>query len=519
MFLDFYHLREQPFGVTPDPRFLYLSRTHREALASLFYGVEMGRGFLALIAQPGMGKTTLLFHLLERLRESACTAFLFQTQCDSREFLRYLLADMGIDSHGHDLVQMHEQLNDALIRFKRADKRFVLVIDEAQNLDDSVLETVRLLSDFETPSAKLMQIIISGQPQLAAKLARPSLIQLRQRVAILSRLEPFSPAETDRYIDARLNVAGYDGGPLFTSDARAIIAARGRGIPRNINNLCFNALSLGYALRRKKIDGEIVREVIKDLDVESLVREGADAPRTDSPGSPTEPPRPFGSKWRGELGARAFRATALAASIVLASLLLFPSVRRLLGTHLDRVFSGSSVLLTKSHGLSRPTLPLTVSATTSPDKSAVADGAAIGPSGPTLPLTVSATTSPDKSAVADGAAIGPSGPTLPLTVSATTPPDKSAVVDGAASDTVPSGNPTVVVEVKPSQTLEQISVSHFGRFDKKLLQEIRALNPRITDPDHIETGQRIILPGRTLTSPGTDSAGRADVEPMTSARN
>ena len=491
MFLDYYHLREQPFGVTPDPRYLYLSPTHREALASLYYGVEASRGFLALIAEPGMGKTTLLFQLLEQLRESACAAFLFQTQCDSRELLRYLLADMGIDSQGHDLVEMHEQLNDALTRLKRADRRFVLVIDEAQNLDDSVLETVRLLSDFETPSSKLMQIILSGQPQLAAKLARPSLAQLRQRIAILGRLEPFSPAETDRYIDHRLRVAGYEGGALFASDARAIIAARSRGIPRNINNLCFNALSLGYALGRKKIDGEIALEAVRDLDVEPLGRMG-DVPQSAVPPAPPAEPR-SAPRWveHSGFGRRPFRTAALAASIVLASLLLFPSVRRLLGTHLDRFFSGSFVLLTKSHDLSRPTLP----------------------------LTVSATTPPDKSAVVGGAAIGLSRPILPLTVSTTTPADKSAVVDGAASDTVPSGNPTVVVEVRPSQTLEQISVSHFGRFDKKLLQEIRALNPRITDPDHIETGQRIILPTRTLTSPGTDSAGRAEVEPMTSARN
>jgi hypothetical protein len=336
-----------------------------------------------------------------------------------------------------------------------------------------------------------MQIILSGQPQLAAKLARPSLAQLRQRIAILGRLEPFSAAETDQYIDHRLRVAGYEGGALFTSDARAIIAVRSRGIPRNINNLCFNALSLGYALGRKKIDGEIALEAVRDLDVEPLGRMG-DVPQSAVPPAPPAEPR-SAPRWveHSGFGRRPFRTAALAASIVLASLLLFPSVRRLLGTHLDRFFSGSFVLLTKSHDLSRPTLP----------------------------LTVSATTPPDKSAVVGGAAIGLSRPILPLTVSTTTPADKSAVVDGAASDTVPSGNPTVVVEVRPSQTLEQISVSHFGRFDKKLLQEIRALNPRITDPDHIETGQRIILPTRTLTSPGTDSAGRAEVEPMTSARN
>ncbi|MGB9432665.1 MAG: AAA family ATPase, partial [Candidatus Acidiferrum sp.] len=139
MFLDFYQLKEQPFGVTPDPHFLYLSGSHREALASLFYGVETGRGLMALVAPPGMGKTTLLFRLLEHLRRSARTAFLFQTQCDSFGLMRYLMGDLGIDTRGQDFVTMHEQLNELLVREANNGKRFVLVIDEAQNLDDSVL--------------------------------------------------------------------------------------------------------------------------------------------------------------------------------------------------------------------------------------------------------------------------------------------------------------------------------------------------------------------------------------------
>jgi general secretion pathway protein A len=158
MFLEYYGLREQPFGVTPDPRFLYFGATHREALASLFYGIESGCGFLALIAPPGMGKTTLLFHLLEKLRSSAQTVFLFQTQCGSREMFRHLLNDLGIDSLEQDLAAMHESLNSVLLSNARKGRRVVLVIDEAQNLKDSVLETVRLLSDFETPQAKLLQI-------------------------------------------------------------------------------------------------------------------------------------------------------------------------------------------------------------------------------------------------------------------------------------------------------------------------------------------------------------------------
>ena len=259
MFLDFYKLREQPFSDTPDPRFTYLSRTHREALASLFYGLETGRGFLALIAEPGMGKTTLLFHVLELLRRSARTAFLFQTQCDSRELLRYLLADIGIDSQEKDLAWMHEQLKQALIDTASAGKRFVVFIDEAQNLGESVLETIRLLSDFETPHSKLMQIVLAGQPQLADTLARPALAQLRQRISILSRLHPFTPAEVDAYMNHRLKVAGDESGHLFTPEARAMIAAKSKGVPRNINNLCFNSLSLGYSLGKKEIDCSLMR--------------------------------------------------------------------------------------------------------------------------------------------------------------------------------------------------------------------------------------------------------------------
>jgi len=270
MFLQYYGLREQPFGVTPDPRFLYFSATHREALASLFYGIESGCGFLALIAPPGMGKTTLLFHLLEKLRGSAQTVFLFQTQCGSREFFRYLLTDLGVDASEQNLARMHESLNAVLMRNARVGRRVVLVIDEAQNLDDSVLETVRLLSDFETPQAKLLQIVLAGQPQLADKLSNPALTQLRQRISIVSRLHPFTRVETMVHIEYRLCTAGYSGPPLFKYDATELIAAHSGGIPRIINNICFNAMTLGFAKRQKQIDASVVSEVLADLDIEGL---------------------------------------------------------------------------------------------------------------------------------------------------------------------------------------------------------------------------------------------------------
>ncbi len=288
MFLDFYGLREQPFGVTPDPRFLYLSPAHREALASLYYGVESERGFLALIAKPGLGKTTLLFHLLEKFRQNARTVFLFQTQCNSREFMRFLLAELGVETPDQDFVRLHEQFNKMLLEESRAGRRFIVVIDEAQNLDASVLETVRLLSDFETPQAKLLQIILSGQPELADKLASSHLAQLRQRVSLLNHLVPLSVDESGRYIEHRLHVAGYSGEPLFAPQALKAIARFTEGVPRNINNCCFNVLSLGFALGQKVVDLAMVEEVIHDLDISRHVTEvagvapGREVPSLDS---------------------------------------------------------------------------------------------------------------------------------------------------------------------------------------------------------------------------------------------
>jgi general secretion pathway protein A len=271
MFLEFYGLREQPFGVTPNPRFLYMSPTHREALASLFYGIDSERGFLALIAKPGMGKTNILFQLLQQFQSKARTAFLFQTQCTSREFMRFLLLELGCEVNAdQDLVSMHEQFNRCLLQEAHAGRKFIVVVDEAQNLEPSVLETIRLLSDFETPQAKLLQIVLSGQPELADKLAKPSLRQLRQRISLLSTLAPLTPEEVARYINHRLRAAGRQEGLPFTGSAVKMIAQLSEGIPRNINNLCFNALSLGCALRQKTVDIEVLQQVMEDFDLSNL---------------------------------------------------------------------------------------------------------------------------------------------------------------------------------------------------------------------------------------------------------
>jgi general secretion pathway protein A len=297
MYLNFFGLSEQPFGVTPDPRFLYLSEAHKEALASLYYGIEANRGFIGLIAQPGMGKTTMLFHLLETFRSSARIAFLFQTHCNSKEFMRLLLAELGCEEDTQDLVKMYDEFNTRLLQIAQEGHRLIVVVDEAQNLEPEVLETLRLLSNFETSKAKLMHIILAGQPALAQKLAGPRLTQLRQRVSIVQGLAPLSHAEVKNYVEHRLRVAGYRGAPIFTSDAYESIATATEGIPRNINNFCFNALSLACALRKKNVDSDVVNEVLADLDIQKLtwglpsqtVGGTPYHPMPDAPRSPSEP--------------------------------------------------------------------------------------------------------------------------------------------------------------------------------------------------------------------------------------
>jgi len=221
---------------------------------------------MSLIAKPGMGKTTILLHLLNQLGEAARSVFLFQTLCSPEALLHDLLRDLGVVDPSGDIGRMQEQLNRVLMAEARHGRKVVVVIDEAQNLEDSALELLRMLSNFETTSYKLMQIILAGQPQLSEKLASPHLLQLRQRIAISAWLQPLSADETRLYVKHRLQVAGFDfRTALFTPKAGALIAKYSEGIPRNINNICFNALSVGWASKQRTIEKEVVREAVREM--------------------------------------------------------------------------------------------------------------------------------------------------------------------------------------------------------------------------------------------------------------
>jgi type II secretory pathway predicted ATPase ExeA/outer membrane protein OmpA-like peptidoglycan-associated protein len=264
-------LQENPFGVTPDIRFLYQSHTHREALTSLINGIDFGFGFQVLIGQPGMGKTSLLLSLLERFRTDAHTAFVFQPQNEPHDLLQSVLYELGTSSTETSLHKLFEQVNDVLYRAARDRKRVILVVDEAQNLEYVVLEALRQLSNFETPDAKLLQVVLAGQPQLAEKLAAGAHEQLRQRISAISRLRPLALDETAAYIHHRLATAGYSRADLFTESGVHLIWNHSKGVPRNINTLCFGAMMLGFAERTKSIGEPILEEAARALDLNSAL--------------------------------------------------------------------------------------------------------------------------------------------------------------------------------------------------------------------------------------------------------
>lgn len=316
MLAQHFGFREDPFGATPDPRYLYSSRTHREALASLQYAFYSNRGFTALIAAPGMGKTTLLFELLQRLRDTARTAFLFNSQCDSKDLVHSILTEIGLTPQ-ESLGSMLQQLNSELIETARAGRRFVVVVDEAQNLSEPALETLRLLTNFETSRTKLMQIVLSGQSQLHEILLRPGLVQLRQRISTFCHLEPFAREETVAYIGHRLTVAGYQGPTLFTAEVLSRIADVSEGIPRNINTLCFNALSLSCALKKKTVDMDVLDEVLRDLQLAPQASAAQHEEQKKSEAIEVSPEPPPSRGRDGRLSH--MRALALAALLLIAA--------------------------------------------------------------------------------------------------------------------------------------------------------------------------------------------------------
>jgi general secretion pathway protein A len=266
MYLDFYGLRERSFSETPDPKFLFLTPGHREALAQLIYGIQEGKGFIVLTGEVGTGKTTLLRTFMERIGPSTHVAFIFDSTMPYDGLVEYMLEDFGIPSAGKTRAQRLFALNHFLIECQRAGETAAIVVDEAQNLSPESLEHLRLLSNFEMPTGKLLQIILVGQPELRDKLALPELRQLRQRLAMRCVIRPLTPEETRSYIASRLHVAGASDTRLFTDAAVKRIAAYTNGIPRLVNILCDHCLLIGYTDQTRQVEREMVERGIEYLE-------------------------------------------------------------------------------------------------------------------------------------------------------------------------------------------------------------------------------------------------------------
>jgi general secretion pathway protein A len=273
MYNSYFGFLESPFSVTPDPRFFYTNSNYLEVDASLRYGIEAKKGFMVVTGEVGTGKTTLLRKLLRSFETTVRSVFIFNTHLSFPELLQVALHDLGLaSSKDASNVTMLEQLNGYLIEQLEQGHTVAMLIDEAQNLSIEALEDLRLLSNLETDQQKLLQIVLMGQPELDTKLDQAALRQLKQRVAIHSRLDPLTDEEVNAYIDFRLRTTGYAGKGLFHRDAIRQIACYSKGIPRLINIICDNALLIAYAESRKIVPVDIVKQVARDLRIGSEVQ-------------------------------------------------------------------------------------------------------------------------------------------------------------------------------------------------------------------------------------------------------
>jgi len=503
MLLDYYGLNEQPFGVTPDPRYLFFSEGHREALAAIYYAIEERRGFSALVAKPGMGKTTLLFRLLESLQESARTAFLFQAGQDSRDFLDSLVRDLGIAAKSTDLPALHDALNTMLVKEMEENRRVVVVIDEAQNLTEQMLEQVRLLSNFETPAAKMIHIVLAGQPGLADKLASPGLTQLRQRVGSVAHLPALNLKEITQYVDHRLGAAGYRGPQLFASDALENIAAISEGIPRNINSICFQSLSLGFVYQKRQIDTAIVREVSRDLELRKETQARHTGPKITV--SPTT------------AGTRARTPRALSPAPATATWPAFPAAAQAADFgYYGMPHSSERKALRSSVGMIAfllVFLPLiTLGALT---KAGIVDGNAVidrlanvvrhsdPQSGrtPTASAPLTSTPSLANSPQKSEGNISEADPPVAVPTSSSAPSSGSpgpAMQDNSAAPPPADASKPMLIRLTRKQTVNDLATEYFGTSDRSAVQLILSQNPRVRHAyQMLPAGTQLVLPAKS----------------------
>ena len=540
MYCKFYGFSEEPFSVTPDPSVFYQSALHREVLASLVYGIRQRRGFLSIVGEPGTGKTTLLRSVMNQVNENTEIAFIFNTDVTFEQLLNLALVELDLTPESKPLAKVEaiNRLNEFAIQQLTKARNIALIIDEAQNLDVETLEKLRLLSNLETSKHKLIQIILSGQPELDVKLDSPELVQLRQRISVRRCLAPLDENSTYEYIQHRLAAAGYCGAPIFSHRARHLVWKYSGGVPRKINVLCDNALLIGYALGNHKIESDAVQEVIGDLDWK-----------------PSRKKRTAGGLRLGQIGARRlglYTGAAMLATIVVAALVNGFPLGRDFGVNLwsgiaARVANDSrthqSTMMRQADHLVGDQMFSSVSEVSPEERSrkdqgatvAAADSAAMtvqvavqveprvgsGQNGmgleneqqntdQTIAQMQEAESLVSQQTSTSGAPVNP----VPAELKVGAADSRSSSV-GEDSDSsfqqleelISELDRAAVVEqsqengfviVKRGDTLSRLIRRFYGRFDNELLQAVLQENPGLKNLNHIEVGQSIRLPRNLL---------------------
>jgi general secretion pathway protein A len=288
MYEQFFDLRERPFDLTPSPRFLVLTDSHREALSNLEYGIASRKGITLLLGEAGAGKTTLIRTAVERQSAQVHCVHLSNPTLTREEFVELLAAKFKLTGQAAaSKASMLVELERVLIERRERGESTVLIVDEAQSLSPELLEEIRLLANIETNDEKLMSLILAGQPELATRLNTPALRQLKQRIALRCELKPLALAETAAYLVGRIRAAGGQGAQVFTREAVALIHERSLGLPRTINVIADNALVSGFALGTRPVGRQVVREVCQDFDLDAGPVPAA------GPQTPAAPSRPL----------------------------------------------------------------------------------------------------------------------------------------------------------------------------------------------------------------------------------
>lgn len=467
MYLSFYGLRQEPFNITPDPDFLFLSPSHKEAFAAVMYGVEQRKGFVTLTGEVGTGKTTVLRAYLRRIQDSDIEpVYLFNPDLNFQELQLFLLHELGEDVRKIPSFATLRCLHMALIQAFRKDKNVVFIIDEAQNMPIETLEKLRMLSNLETTKEKLLQIVLVGQPELEKKLALHTLRQLRQRIAVHSTLRPLSAEESLAYIKHRLAQAGGND-DIFDPRALKTIVRLAKGIPRTLNVLCDNALINGLGYQQRPVTAKVVREAATEVlgvRVRPRVRWSFRIAAMAIVGILAF----WGAGWRATNAGRTDEPTR-----VLAAPLTAPAP---LETVRPVLLPTETAPVSQPLGI-RPSAPAPVEDHSETPSMMARLGALTAPAEPREEPSAAAVSAPTPVSSVEAAPL----PALDE-------PHGEIVYDASA----PRLLATHVVA--PGESLTALIHSMYGRSDARVIQIVKESNPRIEDPDRILVGDTLIFP-------------------------